>query len=119
MSVLKGGKMTASKKAGVLYNLAKQAKRRMKNYNNGGIQHLSYAKLAYSDKDQLLYKKVCKMLDEDRIIINPINELIDKKYYDTLSFESKQRYILDLSEKYRQMKDRYDRERTLSQVSSY
>ena len=111
--------MTASKKAGVLYNLAKQAKRRMKNYNNGGIQHLSYAKLAYSDKDQLLYKKVCKMLDEDRLIINPINELIDKKYYDTLSLEGKQRYILDLSEKYRQMKDRYDRERTLSQASSY
>lgn len=114
-----GGKMTASKKAGVLYNLAKQAKRRMKNYNNGGIQHLSYAKLAYSDKDQDLYKKICKMLDEDRIIINPINELMDKKYYDTLSFEGKQRYILDLSEKYRQMKERYDRERTLSKVSSY
>lgn len=111
--------MTASKKTGVLYNLAKQAKRRMKNYNNGGIQHLSYAKLAYSDKDQALYLKVCKMLDEDRIIINPINELIDKKYYNTLSIESKQRYILDLSDKYRQMKERYDRERTLSKVSSY
>ena len=111
--------MTTSKKTGVLYNLAKQAKRRMKNYNNGGLQQLSYAKLAYSDRDQLLYKKVCRMLNEDRIIINPINELIDKKYYDTLSFESKQRYILDLSDKYRQMKERYDRERTLSQASSY
>ena len=111
--------MTASKKAGVLYNLAKQAKRRMKNYNNGGIQNLSYAKLAYSDKDQMLYKKVCKIMEEDKIVINPINELIDKKYYETLSFESKQRYILDLSEKYRQMKERYDREHALSQVSNY
>lgn len=111
--------MTASKKSGVLYNLAKQAKRRMKNYNNGGLQHLSYAKLAYSDKDQILYKKVCQMLDDERIIINPINELIDKKYYETLSFESKQRYILDLSDKYRQMKERYDRERNLSRASSY
>jgi hypothetical protein len=44
LGLSKGGKMTASKKAGVLYNLAKQAKRRMKNYNNGGIQRLSYAK---------------------------------------------------------------------------
>ena len=59
------------------------------------------------------------MLDEERIIINPINELIDKKYYETLSFESKQRYILDLSDKYRQMKERYDRERNLSHASSY
>lgn len=111
--------MTANKKSGVLYNLAKQAKRRMKNYNKGGIQHLSYAKLACSDKDQLLYKKVCRMLEEDRIIINPINELIDKKYYDSLSIESKQRYILDLAEKYREMKERFDRERNLSKVSSY
>ena len=111
--------MTTGKKTGVLYNLAKQAKSRMKNYNKGGLQQLSYAKLAYSDKDQLLYKKVCRMLDEDRIIINPINELIDKKYYDSLSMESKQRYILDLSDKYRQMKERYNRERTLSQASSY
>ena len=111
--------MTADKKSGALYNLAKQAKRRMKNYSKGGIKHLPYAKLAYSDKDQLLYNKVCRMLDEDRIIINPINELIDKKYYDTLSIESKQRYILDLSDKYKEMKDRYDREHSLSRVSSY
>ena len=67
--------MTESKKSGALYNLAKQAKHRMKNYcKSGGIQHLSYAKLAYSDKDQMLYKKVCKLLEEDRIIINPINQ---------------------------------------------
>lgn len=111
--------MTSAKKSGVLYNLAKQAKRRMKNYNKGGIKQLSYAKIAYSDKDQILYDKVCKMLDEDRIIINPINELIDKKYYDNLSLESKQRYILDLSDKYREMKERYDREHTLSRASNY
>ena len=111
--------MTASKKAGVLYNLAKQAKRRMKNYNNGGIQHLSYASLAYSDNDQALYEKVCKMLEDDRIIINPINELIDKKYYDSLSIESKQRYILDLSDKYRKMKERYDRERAFLNASNF
>lgn len=111
--------MTADKKSGVLYNLAKQAKRRMKNYSQGGIKTLSYAKLAYSDKDQMLYKKVCKILEEDKIIINPINELIDKKYYDSLSLESKQRYILDLSDKYKQMKERYDRERAFSRVSNY
>jgi hypothetical protein len=110
--------MTESKKSGVLYNLAKQAKRRMKNYNKGGIQHLSYAKVAYSDRDQALYDKVCRLLEEERIIINPINELIDKKYYDTLSMESKQRYILDLSDKYKEMKERYDKERSLK-VSSF
>ena len=75
--------MTVEKKSGALYNLAKQAKRRMKNYNKGGVQHLSYSKLAYSEQDQTLYRKICKMLQADRLIINPIQELIDKKYYDT------------------------------------
>ena len=42
-----------------------------------------------------------------------------KKYYDTLSVESKQRYILDLSDKYREMKERYDREHAFSRVSNY
>lgn len=111
--------MTADKKTGVLYNMAKQAKRRMKNYSQGRIKTLSYAKLANSDKDQMLYKKVCKLLQEDRIIINPINELMDKKYYDTLSTESKQRYILDLSDKYREMKERYDREHSIFKASNY
>ena len=84
--------MTADKKSGVLYNMAKQAKRRMKNYSQGGIKTLSYAKLASSDKDQALYKKVCKLLEEDHIIINPINELIDKNeidfYYSLIVEES-------------------------------
>ena len=111
--------MTADKKSGVLYNMAKQAKRRMKNYSQGGMKSLSYAKLASSDRDQMLYKKVCKMLEDEQIIINPINELIDKKYYNTLSVESKQRYILDLSDKYREMKERYDREHAFSRVSNY
>ncbi len=103
--------MTASKKSGALYNLAKQAKRRMKNYNKNGLNHLPYSKLAYSEQDEALYKKICKLLEEDRIIINPINELVDKKYYNTLSIEGKQRYIFDLSDKYKQMKERYYKER--------
>lgn len=110
--------MTKTKKAGVLYNLARQAKYRLKNYNKS-VQYLSYAKLAYNEQDQILYKKICKMLEEDRIIINPINELMDKKYYDTLSVEGKQRYIFDLSDKYKEMKDRYLKEQRFSQVSNY
>lgn len=111
--------MTIQKKSGALYNLAKQAKRRMKNYNKGGMQHLSYSKCAYNEQDQALYRKICKMLEEDRLIINPIQELVDKKYYDTLSLEGKQRYIFDLSDKYKEMKERYYKERNLSKVSNY
>lgn len=110
--------MTKNKKSSVIYNLAKQAKFRMKNYNRS-VQYLSYAKLAYSEQDQVLYKKICKMLEEDSIIINPINELIDKKYYETLSAEGRQRYIFDLSDKYKEMKDRYFKERRLSNASNY
>lgn len=112
--------MTADKKAGALYNLAKQAKRRMQNYSKGGISRLSYSKFAYSEQDQILYKKICNMLsnEQDKIIINPINELIDKKYYDTLTIEGKQKYIFDLSDKYKQMKERFYKEQ-VSKASNY
>lgn len=96
---------------GKLYFLARDAKTRMRNYNKEKsiFEQVPYIK-AYSEHEQELYNKVCKLLGSDNIVINPIKELIDSKYYNTLSLEGKQRYIFDLSEKYKEMKARYERE---------
>ena len=52
-------------------------------------------------------------------MINPIKELVDYKYYNTLSLDAKQKYIFDLSEKYKLMKIRYEKEHeNLQQVSN-
>lgn len=106
---------------GKLYLLAKDAKSRMRNYNRDKsvFEQVPYAKACFGVYDQQLYQKVCKILDGDEIVINPIKELVDYKYYNTLSIEAKQKYIFDLSEKYKVMKIRYEKEHAaLAQVSN-
>lgn len=97
---------------GKLYFLARDAKNRMKNFNKerSVFEQLPYAKMCFSEKEQELYERVCKILSKEDIVINPIKELIDNKYYNSLSLEGKQKYIFDLSEKYKEMKLRYERE---------
>lgn len=107
---------------GKLYYMARDAKSRMKNFNKekSVFEQLPYAKACFSVKEQELYERVCKMLSSNEIIINPIKELVDNKYYNTLSLEGKQKYIFELSEQYKQMKDRYEREQMeYSSVSSF
>ena len=96
---------------GKLYFLARDAKTRMKNYNKERsiFEQMPYVK-AYNSHEQELYHRVCKLLSNNGVVINPIKELIDNKYYNSLSLEGKQRYIFDLSEKYKEMKARYERE---------
>lgn len=106
---------------GKLYFLARDAKSRMRNFNKekSVFEQLPYAKIGLSEKEQNLYERVCRILDSNTIVINPIKELVDNKYYNTLSLEGKQKYIFDLSEKYKEMKVRYEREhQQLANVSS-
>lgn len=100
---------------GKLYFLAKDAKSRMRNYNKEKsiFEQIPYAKACFSVQEQELYNKVCKLLDKQEVIINPIKELVDYKYYNTLSIEAKQKYIFELSEKYKLMKLRYQKEHEL------
>ncbi len=95
--------------------MARDAKSRMRNYNREKsiFNQIPYSKVSFNVYDQELYERVCKILSRDEIVINPIKELIDNKYYNTLSLEGKQRYIFDLSEKYKEMKSRYEQEHNI------
>ena len=42
-----------------------------------------------------------------------LGRLTDRAYYDTLSYEERQRYTLKLSEKYLQALEKYRREKSL------
>lgn len=116
---MQGGNMR-KKVRGKLYLLAKDAKNRMKNFNKRKsiFEQIPYAKAGFSLHEQELYARVCKILSSEEIVINPIKELVDNKYYSTLSLEAKQRYIFDLSAKYKEMKVRYERENELKKVSN-
>lgn len=61
--------------------------------------------------DEKMYRKVCDILDSNEVALNPIGQLIDRSVYDGMDAAAKQRYILELSEKFRELKERYYRER--------
>lgn len=64
--------------------------------------------------DEEFYQKVKKILDEEGEISNAIGRLTDKALFATLSYEEKQRYSLELSEKYLKAVERYNKENALS-----
>ena len=64
-----------------------------------------------ADEEELFYAKVRSILEEDENATNPIGRLIDRNRFEQLDENNKQLYILRLAEKFRQMRDRYYRER--------
>jgi len=64
--------------------------------------------------EEELYKKVCQIMESDTMLMNPLSKLIDHQVYDDLDEQSKQSYILKLSEQYVEMKKRYKSEHELS-----
>ena len=61
--------------------------------------------------EEELYNKVCRMLDEDIDVMNPIEKLLDKSVYEMLDHIVKQRYVLALMFKYAELKERYEAEK--------
>lgn len=65
------------------------------------------------DEFEEFYKKVKIILDSEGEVSNAIGRLTDKEYFDRLDYEEKQRYTLNLSEKYLQAVERYRKEKAL------
>ena len=62
------------------------------------------------EREDEFYLKVKDMLLKDGEVSDAIGRLTDRAYYDTLSYEEKQRYTLSLSEKYLRALERFRRE---------
>ncbi len=56
------------------------------------------------------YLKVKELLLTEGEVSNAIGRLTDKAYYDTLSYEEKQRYTLELSSRYLRALEKFKRE---------
>ena len=65
------------------------------------------------DEFDEFYAKVKRLLDEEGEVSNAIGRLTDREHFDTLSYDEKQRYTLNLSEKYLQAVERYRKEKSL------
>ena len=61
-------------------------------------------------KEDEFYLRVKEMLLAEGEVSDAIGRLTDKPYYETLSYEEKQRYTLSLSEKYLRALERFRKE---------
>lgn len=60
--------------------------------------------------DDLFYEKVRRMLLTDGEVSDALARLTDREEYDSLTYEDKQRYMLNLSERYLKALERFRRE---------
>jgi len=58
-------------------------------------------------EDEILYKKVSDILRSDEVICNPIELLVDKEKMSSLDERGRTSYVLKMSQKYRELCDRY------------
>ena len=66
------------------------------------------------EKDDEFYLKVKKMLDEEGEVFDALGRLTDKEYYNTLSYEEKMRYNLNLANKYNAALAKWRKEKELN-----
>lgn len=95
--------------------LAQKAKKRLstagqtisqKQTTTAYLSQSTYAIVAHLQdiKEDPLYDKVKKLLDRDDVF-NPIAELTDHKVFDNLSQIDKERYVIDISKRYIEIKN--------------
>ena len=77
-----------------------------------GFYEAKVSSAKIKDESEVFYQKVKDLLDSYGERGNMISMLIDYSVYDSLSYEKKQKYILELSEKYRKALERYKREKS-------
>lgn len=65
------------------------------------------------EKNDEFYLKVKALLDSEGEVSDALGRLTDRDYYDTLSYEEKQRYTLSLSAKYLQALEKYRKEKDI------
>ena len=66
-----------------------------------------YEVVRLEENDDELYEKVCMLLDEDYDNPHILGELIDVKVFKKLNEAEKDRYIINLADKYLELKSRY------------
>lgn len=65
------------------------------------------------EKHDEFYLKVKQLLDTEGEVSDAIGRLTDREYFNSLSYEDKQRYTLTLSSKYLQALEKYRKEKAL------
>ena len=92
---------------------AQLEKAREQGFNESKVERYFTAKVSAQiagEKEDDFYVKVKNMILENGEVSDAIGRLTDQDYYQTLSYAEKQRYNLNLSEKYLRALERFRRE---------
>ena len=65
------------------------------------------------EKQDEFYLKVKRLLEEEGEVSDALGRLTDRVYYDPLSYEEKQRYTMQLSNKYLKALEKYRKEKEI------
>ncbi len=90
---------------------------REKGLNESKIKSKLYGRVKQSikgEKPDAFYLKVKELLDTCGEVSDAIGRLTDREYYEKLSYDEKQRYTLELSEKYLAALEKYRREKEMN-----
>ena len=92
----------------LLKKLVKQAKCRLRGESMPRGENVRVISKTEDDK---IYKKVVMILNEEEEVLDPIARLMDMTKYKKLDQAGKERYFFSLVNKYRDLKDRYIKEK--------
>lgn len=67
--------------------------------------------------DEIFYAKVKELLLKFGEVSDAIGRLTDVEYYNSLNYEQRQRYVLELSGRYLKMKERFYKEAQFEKVN--
>lgn len=89
--------------------LSTDDKEKPKTYSEACLSaRIQYAIISSQRKveDDALYGKVKKMLLKDMDVTNPLSQIIEHEIYDNLSSAQKEKYMYNLSKRYKAIKER-------------
>ena len=93
-----------------IQSVAKMAKARIKcgYWSQVKNEKLSIVK-EIEQVDNEMYEVVASIMQSDEVVINPLAKLMDIDYYNSLTEDGKNRYILELANKYVKLCREYER----------
>ena len=86
---------------------------KVKDFYNSYISETVREKNKVSLEEELFLQKVREIIENEEYINNPLKLLMNDEYMSALDYSGKQRYILEISEKYRKARERIQAENEL------
>ena len=102
-------KQNLNEKLSSTCNISETEKSRVYSYFQSKV--VSSVKGGNDTASEVFYQKVKELLDTYGDVSDAIGRLTDKEHFNKLSYEQKQRYTLELSQKYLKAKERYYKEK--------